>query len=302
MTAEERPCQDTERNRSSKAHSRPGHSRERDLSGHGKKPTGGGTLTSWRRQREGLVRTQKKPTDQGTLTFWRRQRVRLVRTHKETDRARHTHFLEMAAGGTCQDTERTGLGEGYSPTGDDRWRDLSGHGKEPTERCTLTNWRQQREGLVRTRNKTDRARPTHFLEAAERGICQDTERNRPNGAHSLSGDSRGRYLSRHGNKPRERGALTSWRGQREGLVGTRKRTDRVRRTHILETVERGTCQDTEETDRAMHTHCLETADGGTCQDTERNRPSKAHSHTGNSRGRDLSGHRKKTTDRGTLTN
>ena len=138
-TAEDGACQETERNRLSKAHSRPRNGRERYLSGHGKKPTERGALTSWRRQREGLVRTKKKPTDQGTLTFWRRQRERLVRTRKKIDRARRTHFLGTAERGTYQDTERKSPGEGYSPTGDDRRRDLSGHRKKQTERGTLTN-------------------------------------------------------------------------------------------------------------------------------------------------------------------
>ena len=51
----------------------------------------------------------------------------------------------------------------------------------------------------------------------------------------------------------------------------------------------------------MRTHKLETGEGGTCQDTERSQPTKVHSLPGNSRGRDLSGHRKKSIDRGALT-
>jgi len=74
------------------------------LSGHGKKPTNQGALTSWRWQRKGLVRTwkqvtkqggthkletaeggdlsghRKKATKQGALTIWRWQREELVRT------------------------------------------------------------------------------------------------------------------------------------------------------------------------------------------------------------------------------
>ena len=35
------------------------------------------------------------------------------------------------------------------------------------------------------------------------------------------------------------------------------------------------------------THFLETVEGGTCQDTERNRLTEAHSHAGDGRRRDL---------------
>ena len=73
-----------------------------------------------------------KPTEQGTLTTWRSQRERLVRTGKETARARHTHVLETAEVRTCQDTERNEPSEAHSRPGDGRGRDLSGHGKEQT--------------------------------------------------------------------------------------------------------------------------------------------------------------------------
>ena len=54
-------------------------------------------------------------------------------------------------------------------------------------------------------------------------------------------------------------------------------------------------------DRPRSTHQLETAQGGTSQDTERIRPTEAHSHTGDRTGRDKSGHRKNPTDRDPLT-
>ena len=154
---------------------------------------------------------------------------------------------------------------------------------------------------------------------AEGETCQDTERNRPSKGHSLPGDSRGRDLSGHEKKPTEPEALTSWRRQTKELVNTRKEIVLARGTHVLETAEGGTCQDTEknrmskleqgsltfwrqqreglvrtqkETDRARRTHSLETAERQTCQDRERNRMSKEHSRPGDSRGRDLSGHGK----------
>ena len=80
---EEGTCQDTERNRQREEHSLAEDGRGRNLSGH-----------------------EKKPTKQGALTLWRQHREKLVRTRKETDRARGTHFLEMAEGGTYQNTKR----------------------------------------------------------------------------------------------------------------------------------------------------------------------------------------------------
>ena len=95
------------------------------MSGHRKKPTDRGALTTWRRQREGLVKTWKEtdrpteahshpgdgrgrdlsghgknPTDQGALTPWRQQKEGLVRTRKEIDRAAGmgTYILENVDG------------------------------------------------------------------------------------------------------------------------------------------------------------------------------------------------------------
>ena len=127
----------------------------------------------------------------------------------ERNRPTEAHSLpEDGRGGTCQDTETNRQTEAHSPTGDSRGRHLSGHGNKPTDRGALTSWRRQREALVRTRKQTDRLRCTHFLETAEGGTCQDTGRNRPTEAHSLSGYGRGRFLSGHENRPTDRGALT----------------------------------------------------------------------------------------------
>ena len=137
-----------ERNRLTEADSLPGDGRERDLSGHGKKQTEQGALTSWRRQREGLVRIRK-----------------------ETDRSRCTHKLETAEGGTCQDRERNRPSELDLLPGDGRGRDLSEQGKKQTRRGTLTSWTRQRDELVRAQKETERARHTHKLETAEVGTC-----------------------------------------------------------------------------------------------------------------------------------
>ena len=136
-----------------------------------------------------------KLNERGVLTLWEQQRERLVRTRKETDRARRTHVLETVEGRTYQDTERNRPSRVHSRPGDSRGRDLSGHRKKPTEQGTLTSWRRQTDGLVRTRKETDRTGPTHVLERAVGGTCQDTETNWPSEAHSQTGGSRGRDLS-----------------------------------------------------------------------------------------------------------
>ena len=134
--AEGGTCQEMERNRQTEAHSRSGDSRRTDLSGHGKKPTDRGVLTSWRWQREGGH--GKKQSERGALTVCRRQREGLVRTRKEIDRPRRTHILETAEGGTCQGKENRPA-EAHSRSVDGRERDLSGHEKKPTDRGALTS-------------------------------------------------------------------------------------------------------------------------------------------------------------------
>ena len=196
------------KNRPSKVHSLSGGSGGRDLSGYGKKPTERGALTSWRRQREGLVRIQI-----------------------ETDRARCTNSLGTVEGGTCQDTERNRPSEVHSLSGNGRGRDLSGHGKNPTERSALTFWRQQREGLVRI-----------WKEPTERGALTNWRQQREG-------------LVRTWKEPTERGALTNWRRQRERLVRIQRETGQARCTHFLKTAEGGTCQDTER-NRPSEMHSL----------------------------------------------
>ena len=142
----------------------------------------------------------------------------------------------------------------------------------------LTLWRQQTEGFVKRRTETERARPTHTLETADGATCQAMERNRPTELHSHPGDGRWMNLSGHEMNQTDRGPLTNWRRQTEGLVRTTKESDRPRPTHKLKT-----------------------ADRGTCQDTERILPTEVHLHPGDGRGRDLSGHRENPAGRGTLT-
>ena len=99
----------------------------------------------------------KKATEQGILTSWRRQRERLVGTRKERNSARNTHVLEMAKGMICQDKERKRASEGHSLSGDGRWwrQDLSGQRNKASERGALTLWRWKTRELVRTRKESD---------------------------------------------------------------------------------------------------------------------------------------------------
>ena len=198
--------------------------------------------------------------------------------------------------------ERNQLDEGHAQTGDGRGRDLSGHGKKPTGRGARTPWRWQREGLVRTRKETDRARGTHSLETVEGGGCQDTERDPASKGYSRSEDSRGSDLSGHGNEPTDRGILTNWRRRMGGLVRIRKKPTEPGPLTYWRRQREGLVRTRKETNRARDTHFLETAEGGAGQDMERNGPSKGHSPTGDGRGRDLSRHRKKLTKRGAPTN
>ena len=211
----------------------------------------------------------EKPTEQaraGPTHFLETVEGRTCQIMKRNQLSKAHSRTGTAKGGTCQNTGGIRLSEAHSLAGDRRGRGLSGHGKNPTERGALTNWRWQREGLVRTwkaskqtsltywrpqmgglvraRTETDRRRRAHILETEEVVTYQDMERNRESEVHLRSGDGRGSNLSGHGEKVTDRGALTFWRRQREGLVSTRKRTDQTRHAHFLDIAEYGTCQDT----------------------------------------------------------
>ena len=79
------------------------------------------------------------PTGRGALTSWRRHREGQVRTWKESDRASGTYVLETASGRTRQDTERIKLSEGHSLSGDGIGRDKSEHGMKELDRARGTH-------------------------------------------------------------------------------------------------------------------------------------------------------------------
>ena len=118
----------------------------------------------------------------------------------------------MGRGGTSQNTQRIRPSEAHSQTGDGIGKDKSGHGKNHTERGTLTFWRRHREVQVRTQKESHGARGTHILETASAGASQDTKRIRPSKGHSHPRDGIGRDKSGHGGNPNERGHLLSGDG------------------------------------------------------------------------------------------
>jgi len=109
---------------------------------------------------------------------------------------------------------RNGSSEGHSRPGERRG-DKSGHEKKLSEQGEPTSWRAQREGQIRTRKQTGRARATHVL-VAERRQVRTRKQTEQHEGHLLPGEHRWRVKSGHGNKPSEQGALTNWKAKREG--------------------------------------------------------------------------------------
>ena len=94
-------------------------------------------------------------SERGELTTWRWNGEELIRRQKVSDRARGTHFLETAEGGTCHNTYRKSLGDENSLAGEGQGSMLSDHGKNPIEQGVLTFWIRQRKKLVRIVEQTD---------------------------------------------------------------------------------------------------------------------------------------------------
>jgi len=122
----------------------------------------------------GTAKASKQATP--TLTSWRAQSEQRVRARKEGERARVTHLLESAYGGTNQDSERKQESEGHSHTGEPEERasqDIErkqlpvGEGRSQTE--------ERREGRIRTAKASKQARGTHSLENADDTASQDAK-------------------------------------------------------------------------------------------------------------------------------
>src|SRR5260221_1204128 len=98
------------------------------------------------------------------------------------------------------------------------------------------------KGELSGHRKMGISRDTRFRERSEvRWLRpgQGTERKKTSKGHSLSRESRGWNWSEHGKQTSQQGTLTSWRGQRLGLVRIWKANKPARDTHLLERAEVG---------------------------------------------------------------
>ena len=85
---------------------------------------------------------------------------------------------------------------------------------------------------------------THKLEMVEGGTCQNTESNRPNEEHSLSGDDRSRVLVR--DIERQRPRVHSQSGDSRGTDLSKHGKNHIEQAHLLsEDGKGGTFQNTE---------------------------------------------------------
>ena len=156
----------------------------------------------------------------------------------------------------------------HSLSGEPKWRDKLGHGKNVSQQGALTFWRAQTERQVRSWKGCEPARVTYQLESSDGRISQDTERMcASKGTHQLesldgeaSQDTEIIQVSKghsHPREPRQRdksghrkgasqqGKLTDWRAQTERQVRTQKECKPARGTYRLESPDRETSQDME---------------------------------------------------------
>src|SRR5260221_435352 len=177
---------------------------------------------------------RKKESQQGTLTSWRGQSLGLVRTWKANKPARDTHSLERAEVGIGQNMESKQTSKGHSQTGERKVCDCSEHENKKSQQGTLTYCRGQRLAFLITWKEKKPARDTHILERAEVGIGQNMESKQASKGHSHPGEGRGWDWSEHGKQTSQQGTLTSWRAQSLGLVRTWKPNKLSRDTYFME--------------------------------------------------------------------
>ena len=127
------------------------------------------------------------------------------------------------------------------------------------KRGELTSWRGQVSGLVRTWKQSKVTRGTHLLERADVGTDQVLETKRSSKGNSLAGKGRRQDWSEHGNKPKQRGKLTGWRGQMSGLVRKWKGSERGELTSWRGHTS-GQIRSWKQSEAAKGTHVLERAD------------------------------------------
>src|SRR6267142_2309508 len=140
-----------------------------------------------------------------------------------------------------------------------------------------------------TPKETQPARGTHeLLSGTEGGTDQDTKRNQACKGCSRPIKSR-RYKSRHQGKPSEPGTLTSCPVQREGQpdkLGNRNKLSEQGALTNCRAQREGQVRTPIKTERLRDTHELRSVEGETSEDTKRNEASKSHSHSVKRRGRD----------------
>src|SRR6266850_1886404 len=95
------------------------------------------------------------------------------------------------------------VSKGHSQTGERRWMDKTGLGRDLSEQGARTFWRAQ----------------------LDRRTSQDMEGIQVSKGHSQAGERRQTDKSGHGRNPSEQGALTSWRAQTDGQVRTWKESE-----------------------------------------------------------------------------
>jgi len=114
-------------------------------------------------------------------------------------------LLERAEVWIGQNMESKQASKGHSLAGEGRGWDWSEHGKQTSQQGTLTPWRGQRLGLVRTWKANKPARDTHLLERAEVGIGQNMESKQASKGHSHAGEGRGWDWLEHGKQTSQQG-------------------------------------------------------------------------------------------------
>src|SRR5260221_323318 len=132
----------------------------------------------------------------------------MARPRRAMRQARDTQYLESVEVGIGKNMESKQASKGHSLAGEGRGWDWSEHRKQTSQQGTLTTWRGQRLGLVRTWKANKPARDTHMLERAEVGIGQNIESKQASKGHSQTGEGSGWDLSEHRKRTSQQRTLT----------------------------------------------------------------------------------------------
>src|SRR5260221_5001202 len=132
---------------------------------------------------------------------------------------KHAHMLGRAKG-ELQGHRKMGTSKEHSLPGEGRGWDGSENGKQTSQQGTLTYWRGQRLGLVRTWKANKLASDTHSLERVEVGIGQNMESKQASKGHSQTGEGRHWDWRAQESQIGQEGRFTWWRDQKKKLVRT----------------------------------------------------------------------------------